>query len=199
MKKGELIANVLIGTVYKIMKNNLDYSKFKDEFKLLRHSKIEEFSKLITNEKSDLYVMNIKTLNIKNNSFTQNEDGIFIMLMNNVPSFNKFIDILNEEYGDFIDNDFTDDMFCKFSEFELALRVHADNNEYHDYNDKLINIINFVSEKYMINVDEIEKLHNSRKFLNKIKHQNSNYSLCDNVNIFLEGYKVLDKYKIHIL
>ena len=86
--------------------------------------------------------------------------------------------------------------------FEIALRMHANNNNLLDNTKRedLINVISILSKFKNLTDEEEDKLQKARVFTNTVKHFNNKYpSWEDGIIHFLEGFDVLEKHRILII
>jgi hypothetical protein len=114
------------------------------------------------------------------------------------PSCKIFMDEINERYNSILDSDFSDDVYKKMAIFELAIRMYLTNHNIGNLDDSLNVCINNL---LFITYVDLTKLHNGRKFLNKIKHNNdpNDISWKSDIGLFNESYTILQSYNIMIL
>jgi hypothetical protein len=116
------------------------------------------------------------------------------------PSLKTFLKKCHATFGNVTDNHFSDEVFRKLVAYEIAIRMHAKNRSLIPKGSTLEFAIDKLRNAFSLTEDEIESLHNGRKFLNKIKHHEGfDFSWINNVILFEEAYSILSKYNIKII
>lgn len=190
MKNKKLIISVVVGYMLKLLKNNVNINKYKEEFAAIRHGNYDEFIQLVGGEKPFMVAYNGE---IRTDDFNQGNTCDVGMLIQSGPSLKKFHKNVISIYGDVNDIDITDDIYGKLVLFEISLRAHAKNNNLIGNKETIENIINKLSKFKNLSNSEIEKLHNGRLFTNYVKHKKSKKfsSYQDGINHFNDAYDVL--------
>jgi len=199
MKKEKLIVEVVVGYMLKVLKNGIPINKFKIEFACIRHGNYDEFIGLIGEEKPFMIVGDIKTGEIRSENLTQKNTCDFGGLLMAGPSLKKFYVECKKEFGNVIDNDISDDIFESLVHFELTLRMHGNNNNLLNEKEELISVIEKVGKFKSLTINEINDLHEGRKFLNMVKHNNHQFkTYSDGILALNNANKILDKYILTI-
>ncbi len=163
----KLIIQVVIGYMYKVLKNNLDTSDFKNEFAAIRHGDYFDFIKLIGKQIDFIVVYNSGLIN--NDVNIKKDDIDYVGLIKSGESLIEFYKKCYLKFGDINDTDLPDLYFEKAIKFELGLRMHLNNKRLKKERKTLENVINELSILKRLTDLETEKLHKGRKFLNFIK------------------------------
>jgi hypothetical protein len=153
--------------MYKVLKNNLDTSDFKNEFAAIRHGDYFDFIKLIGKKIDFIVVYNSGLIN--NDVNIKKDDIDYVGLIKSGESLIEFYKKCYLKFGDINDTDLPDLYFEKAIKFELGLRMHLNNKRLKKERKTLENVINEVSILKRLTDLETEKLHKGRKFLNFIK------------------------------
>ncbi|MCF8715347.1 hypothetical protein JM658_10955 [Joostella atrarenae] len=165
--KQKLIIQVVIGYMYKVLKNKLDTSDFKDEFAAIRHGDYFNFTKLIGKEIDFIVVYNSGLINKETD--IKKDDIDYVGLIKSGESLKEFHKKCYLKFGEIVDADLSDSYFEKSAIFELGLRMHLNNKRFKKDRKTLENVINEISTLKNLTESEVEKFHNGRKFLNYIK------------------------------
>jgi hypothetical protein len=189
MEKDELIINVVVGYMLKVLRNGLDIANFKSEFSAIRHGDYDTFIRLINIEEPTIVAYNAGI--IKTNNFSKaSGDCDFLMLLASGNALKEFYRKCKLYYGDIIDNDIEDEIYKKMVEFEISLRMHSSNNGINER--ELINVINKLCD--FKNFDEIarKRLHNGRDYINYVKHNTNKFqSHADGIIVFNDSFNCL--------
>jgi hypothetical protein len=153
--------------MYKVLKNKLDTSDFKDEFAAIRHGDYFAFIKLI-GKKIDFIVVYNSGL-IDKETAIKKDDIDYVGLIKSGESLKDFYKKCYLNFGEIVDTDLSNTYFEKATIFELGLRMHLNNKKLKKDRKTLENVINEISTLKKLTESETEKLHNGRKFLNYIK------------------------------
>lgn len=187
----------IVGYMLKVLKNKKQNNKYKSEFASIRHGNYNQFIELMGVELPSMVIYSEGE--IKTNPFSIKGECDFIGLIASGPSLDKFEDDVTTEYGEIIDVDFSDEIYRKLVVFESGIRMHVSNRKLIVNGDTLNDIIDKLPTIFTLTKKEVEKLHDGRKFLNKIKHHKVNeVSWKQNVSLFEEAYSALEKHKIVI-
>ena len=198
MKDKILIIEVAVGYMLKVIKAGKTITNYKAEFAAIRHGDYFEF---INSVKGPLPFMVTyhegKTfIDDKNNP----NDIDFAGLLKAAQSLKLFYENCINTYGEIIDNDITDLMYCKLASYEISLRMHANNKKLIPQREELVNVIDSIGQHYNLTTLEIKELHSGRIFLNMVKHYKGQFKTWEEgINAFKLALKVLDKYKLTIL
>ena len=121
-----LLIEVVVGYMLKFLKSDKIISKYKDEFAAIRHGDYFAFINLLKGALPGKVVYDNGVIIV--NGEAQKNDFDFLGLLNSGPSLKIFYRNCIKEYGKIIDKDITDETFEKCAYFEIALRMHANNN-----------------------------------------------------------------------
>lgn len=197
-----LIIQVVVGYMYKVMKNGKNITLFKKEFAAIRHGNYKEFLNLIGEPISYIMVGNINEPGIvSTNNDIEDNDIDFIRLIKSAESLKKFHKNCKKEYNKIDDLDIPDRIFEQLSLFELSLRMHRNNLQ--PSRASKITLESIISEmQHLANFtnQETETLHEGRRFLNAVKRPDKlKTSWKVGINKFEHAFKILDEKKIKIL
>lgn len=193
-----LIIEIAVGYMLKVIKSGMVITKFKEEFASIRHGDYFNFINLIdaplpfmvTYQNGNVYVDD------KNNP----NDIDFAGLLKAGNSLKLFYENCIDHYGQIIDNEIPDNIYCKLASFEISLRMHANNNHLIQKGEKLERVIEKVSQHYKLTDEESQSLQLGRRFLNMVKHYNRQFpSWNEGVEYFQKARNVLDNYSLTIL
>ena len=190
------IAHV-VGYMLKVLKNKKQNNKYKQEFASIRHGNYNQFIQLMNVGLPEMVVYSNGEIKV-NPTFVIGECD-FIGLVSSGPSLDKFEYDIKAEYGEIIDDDFSDELYRKLVVFEAGIRMHVSNHKLISNGDTLIKIIDKLPTIFPLTKKEVNKIQDGRKFLNKVKHhKDTETSWKNNVNLFEDAYSVLEKHKIVI-
>lgn len=210
MKEDEDLKSIIaftVGYMLKVLKNKKDISDVRNEFNSIRHGNYNEFLKLID---AELPIFVLGGEGKAPQVFGKgNKDEEIVLLANEcdmiqlISSANAMRTFLKKcflKHGNFEDPDIKDSVYNKLAIFEIRIRVHASNYGLITINDTLESIINKLCEKLEFNSDILDKLHKGRRFLNKVKHNKSNYYLWSkNLTEFEIAYDILTEKEIRLI
>jgi len=192
-----LIAQVVIGYMYKVLKNNIDTSKFKEEFASIRHGDYSNFLNLIGDE-IDYVASSINGV-INTDTKIREDDVDFGRLFKSGESLKSFYKLCLKEYGKILDSDIPDNIFEQLGLFELSLRMHRNNNLPRKGRITLETVINELKEIKKLSNEETEILHKGRKFLNNVKRPNKmKVDWKDGIKEFTSAYTLIQSKKLTI-
>jgi tRNA 2-selenouridine synthase SelU len=100
-------AQVVIGYMYKVLKNGKDTSKFRSEFAAIRHGDYDEFLNLIGKEIDFIVTYNSGAIN--NDTNIRNDDSDFGRLIKSEESLKSFYNNCFKEYGKIDDQALSDE------------------------------------------------------------------------------------------
>lgn len=187
----------VVGYMLKVLKNKLQDGKYKQEFASIRHGNYNEFIELMNVGLPEMVVYSNGEIKVNPKSIKGECD--FIGLVSSGPSLDKFESDIKAEYGEIVDVDFSDEIYRKLVVFEAGIRMHVSNRKMISDGDTLITIIDKLPTIFPLTKKDVKKIHEGRKFLNKIKHHKINdVSWKSNVTLFEEAYSILEKHKIVI-
>jgi len=195
-----LIIEFAVGYMLKVLKTNQKLTEFKKEFNAIKHGDYKTFLSLIGGEIPPMVIYNGVTIRSEENNL--NYDSDFEGLLKSGPSLLIFLKKCFLVYGNIDDPDITDSIYHKVIVFEIALRMHANNNYLLDNTKRedLINVISILSKFKNLTDEEEDKLQKARSFTNMVKHFKKQYpSWEDGIIHFLEGFDVLEKHRILII
>lgn len=193
-----IIAQVVIGYMYKVLKNEKDISKFKKEFEAIRHGNYSEFVDLIGNKINLIVSFNSGVIN--RDTFIRDNDSDFGRLIKSGESLKAFLRNCQNEFGKIEDNDIGDEDFEKLALFELSLRMHRNNNVNRVLRIDLINVIEELKSIKKLTDSECELLHKGRQFLNHVKHpKNMKTTWAKGIAEFADSYALLQSKELTII
>ena len=173
LKKEKLIVQVVVGYMYKVMKNGIEINLYRNEFTQIRHGNYKDFLDLIGLEISAIVVGNFyKPDQISWNTNIEDHDVDFIRLVKAGNSLKQFYLNCINEYGEFQDLDLPNRVFEDLTLFELLLRIHRNNRMQRVEKNTLESIINEIQDLFNLTDEETKILHEGRKFLNAVKRPN---------------------------
>jgi hypothetical protein len=195
-----LTIEVAVGYMLKVLKNQQRITEYKNEFNAIKHGDYKTFLSLIHGEIPPMVIYN--NVRIKSEENNPNYDCDFEGLLKSGPSLLIFLKKSLLVYGNIEDPDITDSIYHKVVVFEIALRMHANNNNLLDKTKRedLINVISVLSKFKNLTPEEEEKLQKARVFTNMVKHFKNQYPSWEiGISYFLDGFSVLEKHKILIV
>jgi hypothetical protein len=198
MKAKTLIIEPTVGFMLKVMKSGTVIRKFKREFASIRHGNYFEFVKLIKGKVPQVVVYRAGTISVEK-SMTSN-DCDFVGLLKASPSLEVFHKNCLSFYGPVVDADISDEIYGKLVLFEIALRMHANNNLLIDEREDLEVVIDKVGKFKSLSQSEIDSLHLGRRFLNMIKHNSSQFpSWGDGITAFQSAFQILEMHRLMVV
>ena len=198
MKDKILIIEVAVGYMLKVIKAGKPITNYKTEFAAIRHGDYFEFINLIkgplpfmvTYKEGDVFIDD------KNNP----DDIDFAGLLKAGQSLKIFYENCINVYGEIIDNDIPDILYCKLASFEISLRMHANNKKLISKREELVGVIDSVGKHHKLTDAEMKALQLGRRFLNMIKHHKGQFQTWqDGINVFNMALNILKEYKLTIL
>jgi hypothetical protein len=184
----------------KVLKNQQRITKYQNEFNAIKHGDYKTFLSLIDGEIPPMVVYNNGRIKYEENN--PNYDFEFEGLVKSGPSLSIFFKKCLLVYGNIEDPDITDSIYYKVVVFEIALRMHANNNNLLDKTKRedLINVISILSKFKNLSDEEEDNLQKARIFTNMVKHFKNQYPSWEiGISYFLDGFSVLEKHKILIV
>lgn len=189
----KLMIEVVVGYMYKVQKNKLDISNFKEEFAAIRHGNYLQFFNLIG--KPIDFIVTYDNGKVSNNVAVEENEPAFSALNKVGESLKDFLIRTRNEFGTINDNDLSDDTFEKAALFELSLRMHSNDKRLAKDEIRFIDIINNLN----ISDDEKEIFHHGRKFINYIKRpEKRKYSWLEGITNFNIAFNLLLEKKMTI-
>ncbi|WP_092131302.1 hypothetical protein [Bizionia paragorgiae] len=158
---------VVVGYMYKVLKNELDISEFKSEFAAIRHGHYYDFIKSIGKHIDFIVVYNNGVIDKETD--IKETDIDYVGLLKSGESLKDFYRKCCLKFGDIVDSDLSNDYFEKAALFELSLRMHLNNKRLTKHRVTLENVINEISNLKKLTDLEVETFHKGRQFLNFIK------------------------------
>jgi len=195
MKEGKYIIGIVLGYVLKIMKARKEETKFYKEFASIRHGNYPKFIDLVKGNIPEMVLYNKGEIEINPKPKTENID--FVGLFMAGPSMKVFYEKCVSEYGDFIDNEISNELYYQVGLFEITIRIHANNHKKIEEDHTFENIINDLGKSLQLSVNEINSLQKGRKLLNVIKHgMKKNYSWSEGITDFKQAQSVMTERQI---
>ncbi|MDA0177373.1 hypothetical protein OOZ35_07720 [Mesoflavibacter profundi] len=193
----KLIIQVVVGYMYKVLKNKLDTSDFKFEFAAIRHGDYYDFITSIGKEIDFIVVYNKGQIEKETN--IKESDIDYVGLVKSGESLREFYKKCYLKFGEINDCNLSDSYFEKAALYELSLRMHLNNKRLTKNRITLENVINRISELKNLTNQETEILHKGRKFLNFIKRPEKLKSDWNTVTSdFDEAYSLIENKKLTI-
>jgi len=200
LNENDLIIGEVVGYMLKAMKNKIDIRYFQKEFSSIRHGNYDRFLELINEERPHMWEIDLAIDKIRKDDFSQENTSDFGMICQSGPSLKKFYKECKIKYGKLDDSDITDDIYYKLAVFEISIRMISNNYGLSAKDDNLKTIINKLSSHMRIVESDVDKLHQGRKFLNFIKHNNNKFkSYSDGIIQFNKAYDILNTNNIKII
>lgn len=190
---------ITVGYILKVLKHKRKIAFYKNEFNAIKHGDYKEFMRLIPSSIPFIVVYN--NGNLKANLNNQNYDLDFEGLIKSQNALAKFYTNSVNHYGKINDLDISDEIYFKMVEFEIAIRMHANNNNLLFKNTRidLIDVINILGAFLKLSQSEINQIQEGRIFLNMVKHNKGKFSSWQiGINEFNKAFLILKKYKILI-
>jgi hypothetical protein len=163
----KLIVEVVVGYMYKVLKNDLDTTPFRKEFAAIRHGDYFDFLNLV-GKQIDFIVTYNRGVISKDTAITR-EEMDFSSLAKSGDSLLDFYSRCTKEFGTINDSDISDELFEKAALFELSLRMHVKNKRLIKDRLRLEEVINQIQVLNSLTDLETHTLHKARKFINLIK------------------------------
>jgi hypothetical protein len=195
-----LTIEVAVGYMLKVLKNEKRITNYKNEFNSIKHGDYKTFLSLIGGEIPQMVISNGGTIRPEENN--PNYDCDFEGLLKSGPSLLIFLKKCFLIYGNIQDSDIPDSVYHKIVVFEIAIRMHANNNNLLDKSSRieLIHVIKILSNHLQLSEEEECKLQNARVFTNMIKHFKNQYSSWEEgIKVFLNGFEVLESHQIKVI
>jgi hypothetical protein len=168
MKEEKYIIGIVVGYILKIMKARKVETKFKKEFASIRHGNYPKFINLVNGEIPEMVLYNHGEIEVNPKPKPENID--FVGLFMAGPSMKIFYEKCVKEYGVFIDNEISNELYYQIGLFEITIRIHTNNHKKIDEKQTFEDIIHNLGENLKFSVEEIDILQKGRKLLNAIKH-----------------------------
>lgn len=185
----------VVGYVLKIIKTGKKVTKFKKEFTFLKHGNYPKFIKSMNGNVPEIVMGTLEQIEVNPKPKAENID--FVGLFMAGPSLKDFYQKCFDEYGEFIDNEISDDLYYEIGMFEITIRIHANIYKKIEENHSLEQIINDLGEHLGLTANEKNTLQKARKLLNAIKHgKKKNYSWFEGTNDFKKALKIMDQRQI---
>lgn len=199
----KMLVSQSIGYMLKVLKSGKSITIFKEKFNAIKHGDYDCFFGLIKEPQPDLLFQWSKGV-IKSSNFSQQSgDCDITMLVAVNPSLEKFSIDCYSHYGDIIDADIPDLIFCKCAAFEIALRVQS-NKERLNRNTVYVKstleaVIDDLCIYNNISLDEKNTLNGGRKFVNMVKGHKSHFSSWqDGISAFELAWNICTAYNLKI-
>lgn len=198
MKKRILLIEIAVGYMLKVIKSDKKIIKFKQEFAAIRHGDYYSFINLMNGKLP--FMITYNKGNIYEDNKNNEADFDFAGLIKSGNSLVIFYNNCIEYYGEIIDAEIPDKIYCKLAYFELSLRMHSRNNNLVQKTAKLKVIIDAIGAFKNLTASEISDLHSGRKFLNMVKHSKKPFNTWEvTINSFLNALDIIDRHKLTIL
>jgi hypothetical protein len=194
-----LIIAVAVGYMLKVVKNRLTITKYKKEFAAIRHGDYIDFINLVGGEIPFMVVYDAG--DIRSGILPPNKDDIdFELLLKSAPSLKIFYNNCVIEYGIFQDNDLADLDFELLCQYEIGLRMHANNAHLLRGKTNFEEVIRKLSKHKGLSDTDQNILQDGRRFLNMVKHPKNQFpSYTGGVNALKEACRLADKHQLTIV
>ena len=170
---------------------------FDDQFKHIRHGNYFDFLNLVQGPIPE--IISYKEGIVTTDNTPRKTDCDFELLIKSGPSLVIFYKHCKSVYGEIVDNDIPDEIYCKTVLFEIGLRMHANNLGLLNERERLINVINKLCAAKQIPQDDIDALQKGREFTNMIKHFKNQFpTWVSGILAFKKAFDVLEKYQFKI-
>jgi hypothetical protein len=196
----KLIIGPTVGYMLKVLKSKKKITAYKDEFDAIRHGDYKSFLSLVGGKVPFIVIYNNGKIHSEENN--PNYECDFEGLLKSGNSLRVFYQNCLKEYGIITDYEIPDEVYEKVVTFEIAIRMHANNNKLLSKEKRmdLDEVINLLCNFKSLSGSEKEGVYQARRFVNMIKHFKHQFpSWSEGINHFLAGYSVLEKYKILIV
>lgn len=180
--------------ILQLIRKGENLKKYQSYINAVKHG---DYTDLITQNKGNTPPMVI--FNQGNIKYSVNEPDYLFEFEGLIKSSYSLIKIWNElkdKLTDFVDDEITELEFQKLAEFEIAIRIHAKNNNLFNSRLDLVDIINLLASHLHMDNEEKEKLQKGRVQLNIVKHHKKKPVI---IQEFIDAFKVLEKYRIQII
>ncbi len=194
----KLIVQIVVGYMYKVMKNGMDFSNFNDEFAAIRHGDYRDFLEKIG--KPIDFIVSYADGKIDTDTDIREDEIDFGALIKAGESLKVFYKKCIQEFGKFDDPDLSEKTFEKLCLFELSLRMHRNNNLQRENRRRLELIIDDIANLNKLSDEEKSILHEARKFLNAVKRpEKKKLSWLDGTAILDKAYALLQSRHLTII
>lgn len=198
MKKKILVVEIAVGYMLKVLKSKKKIIKFKEEFAAIRHGDYYSFINQIGGTLP--FIVTYSNGNVYEDNKNNADDFDFVGLLKSGHSLKIFYDKCIEHYGEIVDNDIPDLIYCKLAYFELSLRMHYRNKNLFHKKAKLEEIIEAIGVLNNLNENEISTLHSGRRFLNMVKHGKMQLKTWqESIDVFLSALQIIEINKLTII
>ena len=190
----------VVGYMLKVIKSGINIKKNTKEFNAIKHGDYKCFMKLIRTPIP--FMVKYVSGKITAEENNPNYDCDFEGLLKSGSALKLFYKKCFNHYGNIIDSDISDDNFAKLVTFEIAIRMHANNNLLLNKSVRtdLVDIIPILCKHKNIPLNEAEILQKGRIFLNMVKHNKAQFSSWQiGIENFEKSYHILEKYSILIV
>lgn len=187
-----------VGYMLKVLKSNVVINEYNKEFKMIRHGNYFEFINSVKGEvpESVVYQKGV----ITSGNTPKEDDFDFLGLFNSNPSLIEFHKKCHSKYGSIIDEDIPNSIYGIAALFEISIRMHARNHELIEPRERLVETINKLGQFKNLSVEEIDKLHKGRMFINMIKHFNNQFPTWNiGIEAMTISYDLLKEHKLTII
>lgn len=191
------IVQVVLGYMYKVMKNGMDTKPFASEFAAIRHGDYEDFVNQIG--KPIDFIVSYSGGRINTDTSIGVDDSDFGRLLKSGESLMVFFKECKKTYGQIVDNDIPDEVYERVALFELSIRMHKNNSTRDEDRVNLVDIIDTLGEIKGLSEANINALQEGRKFLNYVKRpEKLKYTWVEGIQKFNDAYDVLKRNQLTI-
>ncbi len=180
--------------MYKVQKNKLDTSIFRNEFASIRHGNYFQFFNQIQKEID--FIVTYENGQIKTDTKVEKNDITFVALNKVGECLKDFYQRIFNYYGELKDKDLSDGDFQRAAYFELSIRMHSNEKRLPSEEIKFVDVI----ESLELTQNEKNILHQGRKFINYIKRPEKMKGQWKNeLNSFNEAFELMETKKLTII
>lgn len=171
--ENDIIIAVTVGYMLKVLRSGKNSTNFKKEFDHIRHGNYFDFVNLVHSEIP--IIVSYKEGEVTVCNEMKKTDFDFESLAKSCNSLKQFYQACFNEFGDFPDNQVSDETYKNVVMFEIGLRMHANNHRLLAEREDLINVIDKLCSLRNVSTQDQLSLHCGRIFLNMIKHFKNQY------------------------
>jgi hypothetical protein len=190
----QLLVEIVVGYMYKVQKNKLDTSLFRNEFASIRHGNYFQFFNQIQKEID--FIVTYENGQIKTDTKVQKNEITFVALNKVGECLKDFHQRIFSHYGELKDNDLSDDDFQRAAYFELSIRMHSNKKKLPSEEIDFVDVI----KNLELTQHEKDILHQGRKFINYIKRPEKMKGQWNNeLNYFNQAFELMKTKRLIII
>jgi hypothetical protein len=190
----KLLAEIVVGYMYKVQKNQLDTSRHTKEFAAIRHGNYFQFFNQI--EKEIDFIVTYESGKIKTDTKVKENEIALIALTKVGECLKDFYQRIFQTYGELKDTGISDEDFQRAAYFELSVRMHSNDKRLPSEEIRLVDVI----ESLELTRIEKDTLHQGRKFINYIKRPwKMKNQWSDELDKFNSAFELIKAKKLTII